>query len=157
MRSGRRVAFDIGKARIGVAVSDPHGILASPRDHITRSADQQETINKILKLLSAEEVIEAYFGLPNNLKNLETDSTIDAINIAVLVANATQISIRLVDERFSTKIASGAMSSIGKNTRQQRKSIDSAAAVVILETALQYEKTTGLVPGIAAEEYRNGE
>lgn len=153
MRTGRRVAFDIGKARIGVAVSDIHGILASPRDFVSRSIEQAASIDLLLEILMNETPIEIYIGLPINLRNEATESTKDALTMALALQSKTQTSVRLIDERMSTRLASAAMSSSGKSTRQQRGSIDSASAAVILETALQFEKSTGQVPGELVSEY----
>lgn len=156
MRTGRRVAFDIGKARIGVAVSDPHGILATPRDYVERSAELTETVGALAAICSLENCLEIYIGLPNNLKNQATESTEDALLIAEALQGTTDIGVRLIDERFTTKIASAAMSSVGKSTRVQRGSIDSASAAVILESALQHERKSGESPGIKIEEYLSG-
>jgi putative Holliday junction resolvase len=157
MRTGRRVAFDIGKVRIGVAVSDPHGILATPREFIARSSEAAKTISELLLVCESESCIEVYVGLPTNLKNLATPSTEDAVEIALALQSTTTIPVRLIDERLTTKLASAAMSSFGKNTKSQRGIIDSASAAVILETALQDERSNGSEPGIAVEEYSNGQ
>lgn len=157
MRIGRRVAFDIGKARIGVAVSDPHGILASPRDFITRLEDSSATVSSMLEVIGAEDAIEIYVGLPTNLQNQSTLSTADAVNLATALQSQTEVPVVLIDERMSTKLASGAMTSVGKSTRDQRRSIDSASAAVILETALQSEKVSGMSPGIKVGDYSNEE
>ncbi|MFM6977493.1 MAG: Holliday junction resolvase RuvX [Micrococcales bacterium] len=156
MRIGRRVAFDIGKARIGVAVSDAHGILASPRDFIPRNPDISETISAITNLIASEEPLEVYIGLPVNLKNQPTESTTDAIELARKLQGVISQTVRLIDERMTTRIASSAMASAGKSSRQQRGSIDSAAAAVILETALGFEKSTGQEPGITIGDYEIG-
>ncbi|MEY4618045.1 MAG: hypothetical protein RL101_231 [Actinomycetota bacterium] len=157
MRTGRRVAFDIGKARIGVAISDFHAILATPREHIIRRESDEETIRELLAIVSAEDAIEIYVGLPVNLKNEITPSTKDAVEVARKLAEATQIPIRLVDERLTSKVASNALHATGKDTRSQRAFIDSAAAAVILESAMNAEKTLGAEPGLAIEDYRADE
>jgi putative Holliday junction resolvase len=157
MRSGRRVAFDVGKARIGVAVSDFHAILASPREHIIRRDSIEETIRDMLALISAEDAIEIYVGLPVNLKNEATASTEDAVQVAKQLALSTDIPVRLVDERLTSKVASNALHASGKDTRSQRSFIDSAAAAVILESALNAEKAFGAEPGLAVEDYRGNE
>jgi putative Holliday junction resolvase len=153
MRIGRRIAFDIGKARIGVAVSDVHGILASPRDFVARQDDDQETITALLHIVTAEDPIEIYCGLPINLQNNATNSTADAVHLSALLQTQTAVPVRLVDERLSTKLASSAMQAAGKNTKGQRAFIDSAAAAVILESALSFEKAQDKTPGIAVKDY----
>jgi putative holliday junction resolvase len=153
MQPGRRVAFDIGKSRIGVAVSDPHGILASPRDFVSRAADDEKTFSDLVDIISEAGAIAVFVGLPANLKNQNTESTRDAIAIARQLAKLAEIPVRMVDERFTTKIASSAMSQAGKSTRHQRAGIDSAAAAIILETALDYERLKEEFAGTPIEEF----
>jgi putative Holliday junction resolvase len=157
MRTGRRVAFDIGKARIGVAVSDFHAILASPRDHILRRESDSDTITELISVVQAEDPIEVYVGLPVNLKNESTASTEDAVSIAKQLSQVIAIPIRLIDERLSSKVASSSLQASGKDTRSQRSYIDSAAAAVILEAALSAEKNSGNQPGLAVEGYQSNE
>lgn len=156
MRTGRRVAFDIGKARIGVAVSDQHGILASPRAYVSRDPDLMKTITLMLDAIRDEVALEVYVGLPTNLRNEKTLSTDDALLVARALQAECELEIRLIDERLTTRLASSAMSGNGKSTKQQRGSIDSASAAVILESALQYEKANGTLPGIALGDYEDG-
>lgn len=156
MRTGRRIAFDVGKARIGVAVSDPHGILASPRNFVSRAETLPETLSSLLSVIADEDPIEVYVGLPVNLRNQHTESTEDALLVAGGLTEKIGIDVRLIDERLTTKLAAGAMSSAGKSTRAQRESVDSASAAVILETAMNFEKANGKAPGINIKEYANG-
>lgn len=156
MRSGRRIAFDVGMARIGVAVSDPQGILASPREFIKRDQNQSTTLELMLKVVAQEEPIEIYVGLPLNLQNKQTLSTQDAVGIASGLQQKCDVPVRLVDERMTTRIASSAMSGLGKTTREQRGTIDSAAAAVILEHALQFERANGQIPGTSLGAFDSG-
>lgn len=156
MRIGRRVAFDVGMARIGVAVSDPHGILASPRQFVLRLPDLSETIISMMDSVREDEPIEYYVGLPTNLRNEATASTEDSLAVAQALQIVCTQAVRLVDERLTTRIASGVMSGTGKSTRQQRGSIDSASAAVILETAMQFERSNGIAPGILIGDYESG-
>lgn len=156
MRIGRRVAFDVGKARIGVAVSDPHGILASPRDFVERQSELSETVASMMYEVRDDEPIEIYVGLPTNLRNEATASTEDSLAVARALQEVCKQSVRLIDERMTTRIASGAMSGIGKSTKQQRGSIDSASAAVILESALQFEKANDTAPGVPIGDYEIG-
>ena len=156
MRTGRRVAFDIGKARIGIAVSDPHGILASPREFVPRQPDLEATITLMLAAVREDEPLEYYIGLPTNLRNQATLSTDDAVAVAGALQQACVQQVRLIDERMTTRIASSAMSGMGKSTKQQRGSIDSASAAVILETALQFERQNDCAAGILIGDYESG-
>jgi putative Holliday junction resolvase len=151
MRLGRRVALDVGSVRIGVAASDEHSILATPLAHIKRNPDGLAScLDLVLKL---ENVIEVYVGLPLNLDSRTTQSTDDAVEFARALQANLAIDVRLVDERFSTKIASQSLRTKGLDSREQRGVIDSAAAAVILEAALEHEKKTATAPGIKISEY----
>jgi putative Holliday junction resolvase len=151
MQTGRRVALDVGKARIGFAVSDQHAILASPQQAEPRVEGSAIAVAARINELAG--VVSIYVGLPVNLKAESTESTRDCVAFANELQSLTEIDVRLVDERFSTKIASQKLSTAGKNTRQQRQIIDSEAASVILESAIEFEKRTGKMPGISVSEY----
>ena len=148
MRSGRRLAVDVGKVRVGLAISDFHGILASPLQNVARQAHDSETIKLIQQAISNEEIIEIYVGLPVSMAGKATASTDDALAIAELLAQSVSIPVRLVDERLTTVSASAALRSSGKNSKDGRKVIDQVAATMILEQALAIEKHSGRQPGI---------
>lgn len=152
MQTGRRVALDVGKARIGLAISDRHSILASPQEAEPRTETSAAKI--VARIKQHSDVVAIYVGLPVNLKSLTTESTKDCVAFAREIQQLLDIEVRLVDERFSTKIASQKLSTAGKNTRQQREIIDSEAASVILESAIEFEKRTGQLPGSSVSEYR---
>ena len=155
MQTGRRIAFDIGKARIGVAASDFHAILASPQEHIKRVTDEQAVV-AMVKVIAEFEPIAVFVGLPVNLRNESTDSTRDSIHLAKQLAGLTPCPVYLVDERMTTSVASKAMTNAGKSQKDQRSSIDSAAAAVILEQALEAERKHGSIQAQLAKEYPNG-
>lgn len=151
MRFGRRVALDVGRARIGIAYSDEHAILSTPQPHILRSPSSSQLLANQLNGL--ENILEIYIGLPLNLKSKETESTSDCIGFARELQLLVKVDVLLIDERFSTKIASQIFHSLGISTKSQRTIIDSAAASVILESALDLEQSSGHQPGIAVSEY----
>jgi putative Holliday junction resolvase len=153
MRSGRRIAFDVGKARVGVALSDFHAILATPMGHLTRTADLAAVIAEAKKIVTDNEAIEIYVGLPLNLKNESTLSTEDAVDFARALALQTDVAVRLIDERLTTTSAASALRSAGHAAKSQKGLIDSAAAAVILEQAISQEKLSNTAPGIAIEDY----
>jgi putative Holliday junction resolvase len=155
MRSGRRIAFDVGKARIGVAVSDFHAILSTPIEHIVRSADVDLAVSAAIASIIEHEAIEIYVGLPLNLKNLSTASTEDSIAFASALQSAQAVEVRLIDERLSTTAAAASLRAAGHSAKSQKSIIDSAAAAVILEHALATEKQSNSKPGVSVEEYSN--
>lgn len=155
LRPGRRLAIDVGKARIGVALSDPHGILASPLATITR--DEYETnSNALFSLVDVfDELLEIYVGLPLNLQGKATESTHDAVAFALGLSAQTAVPIRLVDERLTTAISNQQIRQVGKSQKDARSTIDQMAAVAILEYAFQIERNSALNPGIRLEDWRS--
>ena len=129
----------MGRARVGVARCDRDGLLATPVETIQRaSTDPVARLREIAEELDA---IEAVVGLPISLSGADTPSTQDARDMAAALALA--LPVRLVDERLSTVTASAGMRASGKSSRQQRATIDQAAAVVILQHALDSERASG--------------
>jgi putative Holliday junction resolvase len=138
MQRGRRIAFDYGDVRIGVAVSDADSILVSPLTTLLTSS------KSLLKEISAifEEIspIEIYVGRPTNLSGLDGAATGKAIDFSKELEKITQIPVKLIDERMSTVSASKQLRQAGKDSRGSKSIIDMAAAVAILEFAISVEK-----------------
>jgi putative Holliday junction resolvase len=147
MRYGRRLALDVGKARIGVAICDPEGILASPLEAISRSESVLDTISSIVSIINIHEVMEIYIGDPLSLSGETTASTNDARLVARELAKGAQVAVRLVDERLTTVAAASKLRAAGHNAKTSKALIDSASAVEILESALNFEKSSGSAPG----------
>ena len=145
MRSGVRIGVDVGKVRIGVARSDPHGMLATPVETVARGRGDVERISAIAAELEASEII---VGLPLALSGGETASTGDARAFATVLSGALPYPVRLVDERLSTVSAHSAMRASGKSQKQSRSVIDQVAAVIILQHALDFERSGGNAPGV---------
>lgn len=143
MRRGVRIGVDVGRARVGVARSDRDGLLATPVETIQRAST--DVVARLRAIAVELDAVEAVVGLPISLSGGDTASTQDARDIAALLA--ASMPVRLVDERLSTVTASAGMRAAGKSSRQQRSSIDQAAAVVILQHALDSERSAGRAPG----------
>ncbi len=154
MRTGRRLAIDVGKVRVGIAISDLHGILASPLATLQR-AELQTSLESLLKCVSDfDDLLEIYVGLPINMKGETTASTEDALELALHLSSETSVPVRLLDERLTTSLANSQLRSLGKSQKDARSTIDQMAAVAILEYAFQVEANTGATPGRALEEWR---
>ncbi|WP_430646361.1 Holliday junction resolvase RuvX [Agromyces sp. GXS1127] len=154
MRPGARLGIDVGRARIGVARCDPSAILAVPVETVARRGDDDGTdLRRVLELADEFEAIELVVGHPLSLSGQPTASTDDAVGFAERLARAGA-SVRLVDERMSTVSAQQALRSAGKSSRKQRPIIDQAAAVIILQHAIDAERASGTAPGrtISVEE-----
>lgn len=150
MRTGVRLGIDVGKARVGVARSDLHGMLATPVETVTRASDGDADLTRIASLAAELEVFEVIVGLPLNMRGERTLSTDDAVGFAEQLAARLAgqgVPVRLVDERLSTVSAQGHLRQAGKKTKQSRSIIDQAAAVVILQHALDTERAQGTPPG----------
>lgn len=154
MRAGRRMSFDVGKVRTGVAASDSAAILASPLATI-EARTIELLLQGALNLIAEVEPIEIYVGLPKNLQGQSTLSTNLGVSFAKQLHSLVSVPIRLVDERMTTKLAASALQSAGLNARQQKSRIDAVAAVVILESAMNHERQNASAPGIAIEEFEH--
>jgi putative Holliday junction resolvase len=148
------LAIDVGKVRVGLAISDFHGILASPLTTIAREALNENIEALIGSVDDFEELLEIYVGLPINMKGEMTSSTDDAILVASQIATSTSIPVRLVDERLTTSLANQQLRSLGKSQKDARSTIDQMAAVAILEYAFQIEANSDTAPGVSLEDWR---
>jgi putative holliday junction resolvase len=148
MRLGRRLAVDVGRVRLGIALCDQEAILASPLEAVARAASLADTISSIAKLVEFYEVIEVYVGDPISLSGQETDSTGDARSFASQLASSVVVPVRMIDERFTTVAAATKLRASGISAKDSKSIIDSASAVEILESALSYEKSSGSAPGV---------
>ncbi|CAN5260385.1 Holliday junction resolvase RuvX [soil metagenome] len=145
MRPGRRIGIDVGTVRIGLAMSDPHGMLATPVETVVRGAGD---VASLLAHATELEAIEIIVGLPLALSGNDSKSTQDARDFATRLAAATLLPVRLVDERLSTVSAGRALQASGRNSKKSRPVIDQVAAVIILQHALDVERSGGTPPGV---------
>lgn len=138
MLKGRRIAFDYGDVRIGVAVSDRDGILATPV--VTLETKKPDLWDRIFDLFAEYEPIEIYVGRPVHLAGHESDSTTKAELFAAQLRERFGVIVTMIDERLSTVSAQRQLREAGRSTKDSRSAIDQAAAVAILELALDTEK-----------------
>ena len=145
MREGVRLAVDVGSVRVGVARSDPGGILASPLT-VVRSGPSE--LDELATLVAGADAIEVIVGLPTSLSGREGIAAAGARSFAAeLAGRLAPIPVRLVDERFTTTQAHDALRRGGKDSRARRGTVDAAAAAVLLQAALDTERATGSPPG----------
>lgn len=143
-RRGVRLAIDVGTVRIGVARSDPDGILASPVETVARG---EGDLDRLLALIEEHEAIEVLVGLPVALSGRKTASTRDAQQVAAALAARAAVPIRQVDERLTTVTADRHLRAAGRTARTGRRVVDQVAAAIILEHALETERRTGRPAG----------
>lgn len=138
MERGRRIAFDYGDVRIGVAVSDPDSILSSPLT--TLKATDKRLIQQVSQMLSDIQPVAIYVGRPALLSGNDGSATEKAAEFVRLLSTITQVPIEMVDERMSTISAARNLRDAGRNAKDSKSAIDMAAAVAILEFAIEIEK-----------------
>lgn len=142
---GVRMGIDPGEARIGVASSDPSGILATPVETVPRGEGDLARLAVLAGELAAAVV---YVGLPRSLSGRESHAARRARAFAAeLAAQLGGIEVRLVDERLSTVTAEGVLRERGRSGKRRRAVVDQAAAVVILQSALDAERAAGARTG----------
>jgi putative Holliday junction resolvase len=130
----RRLAVDVGSARIGLAISE--GTLALPLETLVADA---QAITRIQEIASSGDVEVVYVGLPLNLKGEFTASTTKAIEFAQLLESVGLV-VRMIDERLTTKSAQNMLQKAGKKVKESREYIDAQAAALILDFALSSER-----------------
>ncbi len=145
LRTGVRLAVDVGSVRLGVARCDRGGRLASPLQMIPRGRGD---LDAIAALAEADEAIEIVVGLPVGLSGREGRAAAGARTFAAALARrVAPVPVRLVDERFTTVLAHDALRHGGSDSRGRRPKVDSAAAALLLQGALDAERSTGQPAG----------
>jgi putative Holliday junction resolvase len=134
---GRRIAFDYGDVRTGVALCDPDGILASPLS-VLQSQDKN-FLDQVVGLITEHEVIHIFIGLPVNMSGVEGESVEKVRAFSHSLADRVDVPISMVDERLSTVSAQKKLKEAGVSTRDAKSLIDAMAAVAILEQGLLRE------------------
>jgi putative Holliday junction resolvase len=153
MRSGVRLGVDPGDARIGVARSDPTGFLATPVETVRRGKGD---LARLARLVRDDQAVEVVVGLPRSLSGGEGPAAARAREFAArLAARIAPVPVRLQDERLTTVSAEAMLRDRGKKGAARRAVVDQAAAVLILQHALDTERATGrpsgeIVPGRSA-------
>ena len=158
-RRGIRIGIDVGSVRVGVARTDPDGLLAVPVTTITRPkavAVGRADLDALADLVAEYEPLEVVVGLPLGLDGQEGAAAAAARAYAgelagVLAGRGLLVALRLVDERLSTAEAARGMREAGRNSREGRSVVDQAAAVIIVQHAVDAEKSTGTPPGTVLE------
>jgi putative Holliday junction resolvase len=145
---GRRLAVDVGKVRVGVALCDPDGILATPL--VTLSRDNAEgaaadsvpaDIAELVRLVREHEAVQIVVGLPVRLNGSEGTAAIDIRAYADRLARAVgHVPVVLADERMSTVVATRRLAERGVRGKRQRAVVDQAAAVEILQSWLDAQR-----------------
>ncbi|MFL5523253.1 MAG: Holliday junction resolvase RuvX [Gemmatimonadaceae bacterium] len=132
----RFLAVDYGRKRIGLAISDPLGMIASPAGFIERREGKRAPITKIVAR-ATELAAQGYvIGLPLDGEGNETDWTAEIRALGAEIAKRTGMPVRFYDERFTTAAALRTVKDLGQSTRGRKGDVDSLAATILLQQAL---------------------
>jgi putative Holliday junction resolvase len=138
---GRLLAVDWGERRIGLAISDPLGMIASPAGHIVRRAGKRPPLAELLRRATELEVRGFVLGLPLDGEGGDTPRATEVRRIALELEKRSGLPVRLVDERFTTAAARRAIHDLGGSMRDRRGDVDALAATVLLQHALRFEES----------------
>ena len=151
---GRRMGVDVGLVRVGVALCDPDGILATPLTTLRRDPDPRKgfDVKLLAGLVQEHDVVAVYVGLPRSLDGGENASTAMARDYAEALVRRLRVKgrdvpVRLVDERLSTVDAHRALLEAGVARRDHMDKVDQVAAATILQSAVDRARATGAEPG----------
>ena len=134
---GRRIAFDYGDVRTGVAMCDPDAILASPL--CVLQSDDRNFLDEVRALLVEHQPISIFIGLPMNMSGTSGESVGKVKAFAESLQTITDVPISFIDERLSTVSAQKRLKEAGVSSRNSKNVIDAMAAVAILEQGLLSE------------------
>jgi putative Holliday junction resolvase len=158
---GRRLGVDVGQVRVGLALSDPDGILATPLTTLRRDAKKGFDVKLLAGLAQEHDVVAVYVGLPRSLDGGENASTAMARDYAAalvrrLRAKGSDVRVRLVDERLTTVDAHRALLEAGVSRRDHKDKVDQVAAATILQAAVDRGRATGTEPGAPVDPPASG-
>ena len=132
---GRVLAIDYGERRIGLAISDPTRMIASPAGFVTRRAGKRPPIAALVRQAETLEATAIVVGLPLNDAGDETPRSGEVRRIAAEIERRTGLPVTLVDERYTTAAALRAIQEMGGSTRGRRGDVDALAATILLQHA----------------------
>lgn len=135
-RNGRLLAIDWGDRRIGLALSDELGMIATPAGVVERRAGKRPPIAELMRRAEALDARGFVVGLPLDAAGEDTARALEARHVAAELAKRTGLPVRLVDERFTTAAALRAIQELGGSTRGRKGDVDALAATVLLQHAL---------------------
>lgn len=134
--SGRLLGIDFGERRIGLAVSDPTGLIASPAGAITRRPGKRPPVSEIVRKANELEVAGFVLGLPLDANGDELPRAAEVRRLAEQLAARTGLPTKLVDERYSTAAALRRIREMGGKTRGRKSDVDALAAAMLLQGVL---------------------
>ncbi len=134
---GRILAIDYGDKRVGLALSDPMRLIASPLGHIARRAGKRAPITELVRRASEHEASAFVIGLPLDERGDDTPRATEVRAIAAELEKRTGLPVSLVDERYTTAAALRTVREMGGSTRGRKGDVDALAATILLQHALR--------------------
>ncbi|MFN8077506.1 MAG: Holliday junction resolvase RuvX [Kineosporiaceae bacterium] len=145
---GRRLGVDVGSVRVGVALCDPDCLLATPLETVARDERNGTDLHRLGALVAEHDAVEVVVGLPRSLSGAEGAAAALARGFAVRLADVLDgVPVRLVDERFTTVTAHRNLRDAGVRGRRRKPVVDQAAAVLILQAAIDADRTSSVPVG----------
>lgn len=143
---GRWMSIDWGERRIGLAISDPTGTIASPAGVIERRAGKRAPVAELVRRAAALEARGIVMGLPLDGEGEDTERSLECRRVAAELARRTALPVALLDERFTTAAALRAVRDMGGSTRGRKGDVDALAATVLLQQALRMQQLPTIDP-----------
>ncbi|HET9799068.1 MAG TPA: Holliday junction resolvase RuvX [Gemmatimonadaceae bacterium] len=134
---GRWMAIDWGERRIGLALSDPSGTIASPAGVVVRRVGKRPPIAELVRRAEALEARGIVVGLPLDGEGEDTPRATECRRVAAELARRTRLPVALLDERYTTAVALRAVHEMGGRRRGREGDVDALAATVLLQQALK--------------------
>jgi putative Holliday junction resolvase len=132
----RFLAIDYGEKRVGLAISDEIGMIASPAGFIARRAGKRAPIAEIMRRAEALEARGFILGLPLDGDGNETDWTREVRRVGAEIEKRTGLSVSFLDERYTTAASLRTIREMGGSTRGRKGDVDSMSAAILLQHAL---------------------
>jgi putative Holliday junction resolvase len=149
---GRWMAIDWGERRIGLAISDPTGTIASPSGVIERRKGKRAPIAELVRRAELLEARGIVMGLPLDGEGEETARSLECRRVAGELARRTALPVTMLDERFTTAVALRAVRDMGGSARDRKGDVDALAATVLLQQALRMQALPTVEPASAASD-----
>lgn len=133
---GRLMAVDYGDKRIGLAISDPTGTIASPAGFIERRAGKRPPVAELIRRAETLDATGFVIGLPLDGAGEETVRCAEVRDVGALLEKRTGLSVRYVDERYTTAAALRSVRDMGGSVKGRKGDVDAMAAALLLQHAL---------------------
>jgi RNAse H-fold protein YqgF len=140
-RIGRRIGIDVGAVRVGVAICDPEGLLATPLQTVPRDREGGSDVRTVAALVAEHEAAGVVVGLPRTMRGEEGPAAAAAREFGTALEAVLDVPVEYVDERLTTVVATRQLRAAGRSAKRQRAVVDQVAAVGILQSWLDRRRS----------------